>query len=156
MGKRDNRRRFAVKPAEVMAQYWDDREDESLDAVVTAAALVARADRRIEAAERSQILDFLHRDGSLNIFTPAEILEMFEHRVRELNEPGGPVGALKQLRRHAEHSLARVIMNAGQEVAAADHRIDPREQHILQLIWTTLGGPLPRLAARPNRLGKMS
>ena len=85
--------------------------------------------------------------------TPAEILETFEHRVRELNEPGGPVEALKHLRRHAEGSLARVIIDAAQEVAAADRRIDPREQHILQLIWITLGGPLPRPAARPSRGG---
>ena len=101
-------------------------------------------------AERGQLLDFLHRKRVLTVFTPAEILEMFERRVRELNEPGGPGGALKHLRRHAERSLARVIINAGQEVAAADGRIDPREQHILQLISTTLDGPLRRTASEPT------
>jgi tellurite resistance protein len=153
MRNSDTRRRFGAKPAEMLAQYWDNREDELLDAVLTAVALVARADGRIDAAERSQLLDFLHRKGILTVFTPAEILETFEHRVRELNEPGGPVEALKHLRRHAEGSLARIIINAAQEVAAADRRIDPREQHILQLIWITLGGPLPRPAARSSRGG---
>jgi len=107
MRNSDTRRRFGAKPAEMLAQYWDNREDELLDAVLTAVALVARADGRIDAAERSQLLDFLHRKGILTVFTPAEILETFEHRVRELNEPGGPVEALKHLRRHAEGSLAR-------------------------------------------------
>jgi tellurite resistance protein len=64
MGKRDERRRFERKPAELMAQYWDAREDELLDAVVSAAALVARADGRIDGAERGQLLDFLERRGS--------------------------------------------------------------------------------------------
>ena len=154
MRMRDTRLRFAARPAEAMAQYRDDRADELLDAVVTAVALVARADGRIDAAERGQLLDFLDRKGILTVHTPAEILEMLENRVRELNEPDGPVGALKHLRRHAERSLARVIFNAGQEIAAADCRIDPSEQHILQLIWITLGGPLPRPAARPDRMGQ--
>ena len=101
MRNSDTRRRFGAKPAEMLAQYWDNREDELLDAVLTAVALVARADGWIDAAERSQLLDFLHRKGILTVFTPAEILETFEHRVRELNEPGGPVEALKHLRRHA-------------------------------------------------------
>jgi tellurite resistance protein len=153
MGKRDERRRFERKPAELMAQYWDAREDELLDAVVSAAALVARADDRIDGAERGQLLDFLERRGILSVFTPAEILDTFERRVRELNEPGGSVAALKHLRRHAERSLARVIFNAGQEIAAADCRVDPREQHTLQLIWITLGGPLSAPAARPDRAG---
>jgi tellurite resistance protein len=156
MQKRNPRRRLEAKPAEMMAQYWDDRADELLDAVVTAVALVARADGRIDAAERSQLLDFLHRKGSLSVFTPAEILDMFEHRVRELNEPGGVVGALSRLRRHAERSLASVIIKAGQEIAAADCRIDPREQHVLQLIWTTLGGSFRTPAARSDCAEKMS
>jgi tellurite resistance protein len=154
MQKRNPRRRFEAKPAEMMAQYWEDRAAELLDAVVTAVALVARADGRIDAAERGQLLDFLHRKRVLTVFTPAEILEMFEHRVRELNEPGGPGGALNHLRRHAERSLARVIINAGQEVAAADGRIDTREQHILQLIWTTLDGPLPAPDPWDHHAGK--
>jgi tellurite resistance protein len=155
MQKRNPRRRFEAKPAKMMAQYRDDREDELLDAVVTEVALAARADGRIDAAERSQALDFLHRKKVPTVFTPAETLERFERRVRELDEPGGPVRALKHLRRHAERSLARVIINAGQEVAAADCPIDPREQHILQLIWITLGGPLPALDSWANEAGKI-
>src|SRR5215472_13478667 len=55
------------------------------------------AEGRIDAAERGQLLDFLDRKGILTVHTPAEILEMFENRVHELNEPDGPVGALKHL-----------------------------------------------------------
>jgi tellurite resistance protein len=155
MQKRNPRRRFEAKPAEMMAQYWDDRADELLDAVVTAVALVARADGRIDATERSQLLDFLDRRGILSVFTPAEILDIFERRVRELSEPDGSVAALKHLRRHADRSLARIIFNAGQEIAAADCRVDAREQHILQLIWIALGGPLSPPASRPDPAGKI-
>jgi tellurite resistance protein len=153
MRKRDPRRRFEAKPAEMMAQYWDDQDNKLLDAIITAAALVARADGRIDAAERGQLLDFLHRKGILIVFKPAEILEMFERRLRELNDPGGAISALKHLRRHAKCLPAAVIIKAGQEIAAADCRIDPREQHILHLIGITLGGTLPASATRPDRAG---
>jgi tellurite resistance protein len=153
MRKRKTRRRFEARPAEMMAAYAEYREDELLDAAVSAAALVARADTRIDAAERRQLLDFLEREGVLSVFTPAEIIEVFERRLRELNEPGGAVATLRQLKRHAERPLARVAIDAGEEIAAADCRIDPREQQILQLIRLILGGQLVRSASRPNTAG---
>lgn len=72
MRNRDTRHRFRAKPAEMMSRYRDEREDELLDAVVTAVTLVARADGRIDTAERCQLLDFLERKGILKVFTPAE------------------------------------------------------------------------------------
>ena len=91
---------------------------------------------------------FPHR---LGLHNSCGTLRRLKHAApSELHEPFFSKEALNHLRCHAEGSLARVIINAGQEVAAADCRIDPREQHILQLIWITLGGPLPRPAARPQ------
>ena len=82
-----------------------------LDAVVTAAALVARADCRVDPAER---------------------------RLRELREPGGLVAAVDRLGEVSGRSLARLVVDAGWEVAAADSRLDPREKRVLDLIGIAL------------------
>lgn len=155
MRKRKTRHRFEASPAEMMAAYSEHREDELLDAAVAAAALVARADARIDPAERGQLLDFLDREGVLSVFTPAEILEVFERRLRELNEPGGAAATLRQLKRHAERPLARVAIDAGEEIAAADCRIDAREQRMLQIIRIVLGGRSTWPAARPGLAGRV-
>jgi tellurite resistance protein len=116
----------------------DHGEEELLDAVVTAAALLARADGWIDPIEYAQLFDFLDRSEFLSIFTRADIRDAFERRIRELREPGGPMVALARLRRHGGCRLARLVVDVGEEIAAADCRLDPREQYILQLIKITL------------------
>jgi tellurite resistance protein len=123
-------------PAQIWAAYMEGREDELLDDVITAAALVARADGWVQPVERAQLINFLERNEFLSIFTRADIGEAFERRVRELREPCGPAAAVDRLRRRARHRIARLVVDAGEEVAAADCRLDPREQRILQLIRT--------------------
>lgn len=146
MPSRNIRNRRAAT-AGLMA-YLDDREDEMLDAVITAAALVARADGRIEPVEAAQTVDFLDRHEVLSMFRRGEIIDAFEHRLRELREPGGIVAALYRLRRHAVRPMARLMIEAGEEVAIADCRLDPREQHVLDLIRKTLeAGPSPSAPA---------
>jgi tellurite resistance protein len=138
MPNRKTLSRSNMPPAEIVAAYRDDREDELLDAVLTAAALVARADGRVQPVECGQLLDFLDRNEFLSIFTRADILSIFECCIDELREPGGPAGAVARLTCHAERLPARLIIDAGEEVAAADCRLDPREQRVLQLIRTIL------------------
>jgi tellurite resistance protein len=132
--------------SELEVAYLRDREDELLDAVVTCAALVARADGWIDPVERGQLLDFLERNEFLSLFSSEQVHESFERRVRDLREPGGAASALGRLRRHAGQSSASLVMTVGEEVALADCRIDPREWHTLQLIRTSLGkypSPVP-------------
>lgn len=69
MPNRHTRNRLGMMAAEINAAYMDDREDELLDAAVTAAALIARADGSVEPIERSQMLDVLRRNGLLSVFT---------------------------------------------------------------------------------------
>ncbi len=134
----NSRSRSKVAPAPIIAAYVDDREEELLDAVLTAAALVARADGQVQPVERGQLLDFLDRNEFLSIFTRADILGVFECRLSELRDPSGPAEAVARLARHAGRLHARLVIDAGEEVAAADCRLDPREQRVLQLIRTAL------------------
>jgi tellurite resistance protein len=154
MPNRNTRNRSRVTHAEIVAEYLEDRDSELLDAVITAAALVARADGWIEPVERRQLLDFLRRNGLLSVTARTEILDAFSCRIRELEERRGAEMAVGSLGRLAGRPPARLVIEAGQEIAAADRHLDPREQHMLRLIRTTLCRPLAP-ASRPGRAEKM-
>ena len=139
MPKRNARRHLDI----ITVAYLDDREDELLDAVVTAAALVARADNWIQQVEHAQLLDFLDRNPFLSISSGAEITEAFEGRVRALRKLQGPATALMRLTRLAGYKPAQLIVDVSEEVAIADCRLDPREQRVLKLIRTALGAHPP-------------
>lgn len=124
-------------PDDMVAGYASRRRHDMLDVVVTAAALVARADCRVDPAERRQLLDFLARARLLPVVR-FDAREAFERRVRELREPGGLVAAVDRLAEVSGRSLARLVVDAGWEVAAADSRLDPREKRVLDLIGIAL------------------
>jgi tellurite resistance protein len=135
---RTSRNRWGMTRAEITAAYSDDREDELLDAAVTAAALVARADGRVEPVERGEMLDFLDRNGFLSVFTRADVLDPFEARVRQLGEGSCATSVVDSLRPLAGRSPAHLVIALGERVAAADNHFHSRESQVLQLIRLVL------------------
>jgi tellurite resistance protein len=131
-----------------LAAYMHDRADELFDAIITASAMVARADGWIDPVERSHLLGFLSRNGLLAVFTREEVLA-FEDRTRQLAERCGAEVAIGGLRRLASRSLARLVVDAGMHVAAADGHIHPGELHALALIRIALGR---HIESRPSTL----
>jgi tellurite resistance protein len=132
-----------------LAAYMHDRADELFDAIITATAMVARADGWIDPVERSHLLGFLSRNGLLAVFTREEVLDAFEDRTRQLAERCGAEVAIDGLRRLAGRSLARLVVDAGTHVAAADGRLHPDELHALALIRIALGR---HIESRPSML----
>jgi tellurite resistance protein len=140
MPNRNTRNRLGMTAAEIAAAYMDDREDELLDAAVTAAALIARADGSVEPAERSEMLDVLRRNGLLSVFTRFELLDAFESRVRQLEQDGGVEEAVDSLSQLAGRAPARLVVETGECVAAADGRVHGRELQMLRHIRIALSG----------------
>jgi len=89
MSKPTRRTRPHARPGAILAAYLDDRRQELLDVLATTAAVVARADGRVEPAECGQLADFLDRHDFLSVFSPTKIHDAFDRRVRALKEPGG-------------------------------------------------------------------
>jgi tellurite resistance protein len=131
-----------AKPAHVAAAYLDFRDDELFDAIVSIAALVARADGWVQEVERRQLLDFLDENKLLAVFAREDVDTHFEHRVRELRLPGGPAGVIYRLRRHANSSIGPLIIRLGEAVAVADCRLDPREGEVLRHVRRVLAGQM--------------
>lgn len=140
-------RRLRARQAEIVAAYVEYREDALLDAIVSAAALIARADGWVQEVERSQLFDFLDRKDFLSVFAREDVSAQFERCVRELREPDGPSAVLERLCRHGDSPAAALILGVGEEVAAADCRLDPREAEILHLVRAGLARRTRSVAA---------
>ncbi len=148
------RNRSGMTAAEITAAYMDHRKDALLDAAVTAAALVARADGNVESAERRELLDVLRRNGLLSVFTRFDVLDAFESRLRQLEEERGMEAAVNSLRRFAGRSPAWLLVEIGERVAAADGQVDGHELQMLRLIRIALSGPIVRRREPSQRLGR--
>jgi tellurite resistance protein len=150
MPKRSARHLRHARSAEILAAHRNGRGYELLDAVVTVAALMSRADGWIQPVERGAMLDFLERNQFLSFFTRDNILALFEDRVRDLREPDGAIVAVIRLRQYAQQSSAAVglIVEMARVIAVADGRMDPREQSILELIGSGFEAELSSLAPR--------
>jgi len=140
MPKQNAKYRPRAQQAQFVAAYLDFREDELLDAIVSMAALVARADGWVQEVERRQLLDFLDQGMFLTVFAREDVEAHFERCVRELREPGGPAAVIHRLRRHPDSSIGLLILSIGEAVAAADCRLDPREEQVLRHIRGALAG----------------
>jgi tellurite resistance protein len=130
---RHTRNRWGMTRTEITAAYADDREDEVLDAIITAAALVARSDGHVAPIERGELFDFLDRNGFLSVFTRRDIFHAFDSRVRQFDE-GGSEAAVDDLRQLGDRLPARLVVEAAECVAAADRHIHPHERQVLALI----------------------
>lgn len=158
MPKRSARHLRHVSSAEILAAYRNERDYELLDAIVTAAALMSRADGWVQPVERAAMLDFLDRHQFLSLFARDTVLALFEDRVRDLREPDGVIVAAMRFRHYARRSSASValIADMAREIAAADCRLDPREQSVLQLIDSAFHAEPPSLASgyRPGQAAR--
>jgi len=140
MSKHRANSRPRVRQAEIVAAIWEPRDDELLHACVSTAALVARADGCVQETERVQLRDFFEQEPLLSDFEPEEAASQFERCVGKSREPGGAWAMIKRLGRHRGSPTASLIVNIGEVIAAADCRLDPREQLMLRLIQTSLAG----------------
>jgi tellurite resistance protein len=129
--------RFPESTAKIATANLQAEKGQTFDAIVTVAALVARSDGWVHPAQLPRLHDFLDRHG-LQPRARLDLHESFERRMRELREPGGFEAALADLGRYERRALSHLLVEAGEEIAAADGRLDPREDDMLRRIRTAL------------------
>ena len=101
------------------------RDEEVLQALVMAGAMVALADGRLEDVERGELVDFIHQRGFVTAFAPIETAKVFDDRVRQLEDRYSPNLIIDALRPLAGRSLASIVIRTAERVAAADRDIHP-------------------------------
>jgi tellurite resistance protein TerB len=130
--------RPSTTTAEPAAGYLGNRDEEVMQALVTAGALVALADGRVQAIERDELVNFVGRQGFVPSISGHEIAEAFDNRVRQLEGRDSAGTIVETLRPLAGSSLASVVIRIATQVAAADRYIDPGELRVLKLIRRVL------------------
>jgi tellurite resistance protein len=133
--------RSNLRTVDLVAEYFDQRDEQVMQALVTAGAFVALADGGVDVVERVELLSFI--DGQLLIPTIArrEIIEAFDNRVRELKDQGSAKVIVEAFRPLAGRSPPSCVVRAAERVAAADGYLHPNELEaigLLRLIITSL------------------
>ena len=120
--------------AEVVADYLEQRDEEVMQALVAAGALVALADGQLQAVERDELVNFIDRQGFAPTASRRDIASAFDRRARELANQVTANDVVETFRPLAGRSLASVVVRTAERVAAADKKIHAGELRALKLI----------------------
>ncbi len=143
--------------AELASDYSDHGEEEVMQALVTAGALVALADGKAEAVERDELVNFIDRQRLVPAISRHDIAEAFDNRVRQLENRDSVDLIVQAFQPLAGRSLASVVVRTAERVAAADRQIHRGELNALRLIrllLMTLPAKRPTLASRAANSSK--
>jgi tellurite resistance protein len=124
--------------AALTTNYPDYPDEEVLQALVTAGALVALADGSVAHIERDDLVNYIDRQEFVPAFPPHEIAAAFDERVQELKDRDTAEVIISTFRPLAGLSMASVVVRAAERVAAADRQIHPGELQALKLIRLVL------------------
>ena len=112
----------------------DGRDEQVIQALVTAGALVALADGRVQAVERDELLNFIDQQQFVPTISKDQIGEAFDNRVQELQERDSASVIVETFRPLVGLSLASVVVRTATRIAAADRQIHFGEVRALELI----------------------
>ena len=143
--------RSSTVTAELAASYLPNRDQDVMQALVTAGALIAAADGRVESVERDELLNYIDRQRFVPTISRASIAKAFDKRVRELKDRDSASVIVEAFRPLAGLSLASVVVRTAERVAAADgqiHRGEVQAFELIRLIMMTLPTSRPSVALR--------
>ena len=130
-----NRNDYPSGPsAGLTVDHLDRRDEVVIQALVTAGALVALADGRVEAIERDELVDFIDRQGFVPSMSRHEIGLAFDTRVNELKDREISDVIAQSFRPLAGSPLASLVIRTATQVVAADRRLHPGEVRALKLL----------------------
>lgn len=110
------------------------RDEEVMQALVTAGAMIAIADGSVAPVERDELVNFINQQGFVPSIARARIAAVFDARLRELDDRNGPNVIVEKFRPLAGLSLGSVVMRMAQHVAAADGKLHHRELRTMDLL----------------------
>lgn len=123
---RANMRREIIDPTEC--------DQQAAATLVTAAALVAIADRYIDAMEREEAVRYINDRQLVPTITASRIESLFDERARRLEQPDFANFAIDALRPVSGLSLAPDVIEIAERVAAADLHVHSHELQAIRLI----------------------
>jgi tellurite resistance protein len=139
MSIQNSRQSSRMHAAELGEAHRSYLEDTLFDAVIVAGVVVALADGRADAAERSALVQFVEQNDRLLDFTPTDTSTAFDTYVRQFQIDGSlPETIFNPLRQVGNRAGTREIVDAAKHVALADGEVRSSEREAIQLIQSTL------------------
>jgi tellurite resistance protein len=126
------------------ADYRDHDDEELLQALVTAGALVALADGQVDGVERDELLNFIDQQRLVPTISQHEIARAFDSRVQQIKNQHNAADIAQPLRPLIGLSLASVVIRTAERVAAADSQIHPSEVEAVEQIRLIMTTPSDR------------
>jgi len=142
-----------VTTAQLVADYIEHRDEEVMQALAAAGALVALADGKLETAERDELVSFVDRQGFAPTAARRDIAAAFDQKTRELEGQLSANAVVETFRPLAGRSLASVVVRTAERVAAADRKIhacELRALKLIRLVMMTLPAQRPLAAFREH------
>jgi tellurite resistance protein len=116
-------------------------------ALVTAGALVAIADRHVDAIEREAVIRYIRDRRLVPTIAESRIARLFNERARRLEQPDFANVAIAALRPTSILSLSADIIEIAERVAAADRHMHSYELQAIKLIrLITMSVPKSKVA----------
>jgi tellurite resistance protein len=109
-------------------------DQQAAAALVTAAALVAIADRHIDASEREEAVRYINDRRLVPTIAASCIDSMFDERARRLEQLDFANVAIDALRPVSGLCLAPDVIEIAERVAAADRHLHSHELQAIRLI----------------------
>jgi tellurite resistance protein TerB len=103
-------------------------------ALVTAGALVAVADRHVDAIEREAVIRYIIDRRLVPTIAEPRIAKLFNERARRLEQPDFANVAIEALRPASALSLSADVIEIAERVAAADRHMHSHELQAIKLI----------------------
>jgi tellurite resistance protein len=127
-------------------------DEQAVIALLTAAAFVALADGRVDPSERDEAVEYIDRRQLAPTVSRQSLGDMFDERVRRLQDADFAELIVDGLRPVPSLSLTSEVIRIAEEVAAADDHVHPNEMQMITLIrLITMKLPEPTPVHSPRR-----
>jgi tellurite resistance protein len=120
-------KRPTITTADLVADYFDQRDEQVMQALVVAGAFVALADGHVKDVERRELLNYVQGHDLVPTIAQQEIIEAFDNRVREIEERGSANVIVDAFRPLVGRSPSSFLLRVAERVAAADELLHVNE-----------------------------
>ena len=127
-------KRPTITTADLVADYFDQRDEQVMQALVTTGAFVALADGRVKDVERDELLSYVEAQDLVTTIARQEIVDAFDNRVQEIEDRGSANVIVDAFRPVVGRSPPLFLVCVAERVAAADGYLHPNELQSIELV----------------------
>ena len=127
--------------ADLVAEYFNQRDEQLMQALVTAGAFVALADGYVKDVERHELVSYVDGNDLVPTIAQREIIEAFDNRVREIEDRGSANVIVDAFRPLVGRSPSSFLLRVAERVAAADGYLHTSEVQSIEIVRLIVTNP---------------